>query len=60
LKFYKWQKKVGEIFVSRMSFFQKKRSRGSIGFKNITDSCFENSFIWLLKKEKAKYEIFTL
>jgi len=50
-----------EIFVSStvlIFFFPKKRSRESLGFENITDSCFENSFIWLIKKEKAKYEIF--
>jgi len=34
--------------------------RESVGFKNIADSCFENGFISLLKKEKAKYEIFSL
>jgi len=53
------KKKVWETFVSGKVFtffFQKKRLRESIGFKNITDSYFENSFIWLLKREKAKHE----
>jgi len=55
-------KKLGKFLfqVKASYFFPKEKVEGKYRIQNIKDSPFENRFIWLLMKEKAKYEIFTL
>jgi len=62
-KFYKWTKKVGGIFVSSeilIIFFLKEKAEEKYWIQKHNGFLFGNSFMWLLKKKKAKYRIFTL